>query len=1134
MARFGDVWESALRAARDVVLLDPLLLEVDQEQYIAAEVQEACMDQVYHLPSVQALYAAILRTDRNAVLQEAANLLEHDTLRRSTRLSTNRPAVEVATNTRNTSTPTLTTTAPIVHTACPPVPEANALACRPVVTAPLCTECGVNRTCDRCREASTTTPQRGAATHELTSSQMTRAIIAQESTVPRSTARRRVQESPAAESRAQGVGSFEPIPGREHFSLPIGPLPRASAKVPNNAAASPGGAARQPAARRSTTVRGVDESPTPATERTLRNCRWCPHECDVTNKNRVAGELAAHITSHHVKGHIVLDPALLTELNLKQCPNCLVVCPNRSAGRHQCQQRLESQNEQEHGSSQQCLGGEVLRPNSIHIPDNTSPIYLRRRCNPVDAVPKKAEAIWEAAVRRALHKFTTKPCAETCIEFLELPARLLQVAPGTTRSRVTQIHIACTSYLGVPSQRQQRNSAPQLHRQRSSDEILAAKVTKTLRQGAGSRAWRLLQSSGVHSLAEETRNAIRAKFPAGTHVMSRSQGLVLSATEVQNAIRTMPPGAAPGVTGWTKELLRPAQDREDIASALGTLLASLDGSINVALPNLVIPLKKPDDGIRPVCLVDVIFKIVGKCAVLRCRERLTKLCEGIQFGLLGAERPITIIRTAIENGSSAVLVDCINAFNSILQECIDTAISSDEQLGPLHYAAEIELGRPSKLFCFGEDLRHNLSRGIRQGSAASPAMFCMATLALLRKVQEKHQDVKVVAYLDDIVLLGSDASLLAATRTLIDELRLVGLEVRPSDSIAFRAPQTATALGFTPKEDSFSVLGACFGTEDAAREFCNEVARTQAATLDKTEKLKLHPAMHLLAQEAPSKMVYVLRNHRPEHTLEAAEVFDEVTDTIRQDRLPQLTPFELQVAELRRCKGGMGWRSARTVQKVAFAAAQTEKKGAQQEATHKLEEQWISDNISEFTCPSTSTLEEAGSSAFPDITRNSMMQDEVYVTWLRHRLGHIPHGMVDRVRHKGGRHDKIRNVVAAILHENGHARTIEPAGLLSGQQRPDILVYPAQGTRPVAVDVTVCLARNRVKATIAHHEKLKRESYEQVAAERGFRFLPLVVTTRGAFGEGFVDFIREFFADPPEAMDRIALALAEGNAALAH
>src|SRR5690606_35398389 len=96
-------------------------------------------------------------------------------------------------------------------------------------------------------------------------------------------------------------------------------------------------------------------------------------------------------------------------------------------------------------------------------------------------------------------------------------------------------------------------------------------------------------------------------------------------------------------------------------------------------------------------------------------------------------------------------IDFSNAFNSIDRVSIYRSV--EERIPQLLDFFRWSSGSVSPLFV-GDDLVCNSASGVRQGDPLGPAFFALGIQPLLHNIADEFPQVNVVAYLDDVYLMG--------------------------------------------------------------------------------------------------------------------------------------------------------------------------------------------------------------------------------------------------------------------------------------------------------------------------------------------------------------------------------------------
>lgn len=251
-------------------------------------------------------------------------------------------------------------------------------------------------------------------------------------------------------------------------------------------------------------------------------------------------------------------------------------------------------------------------------------------------------------------------------------------------------------------------------------------------------------------------------------------------------------GAAPGIDGWTRELLLPILDRESIAS--DTLCAVLNNMLLGALPpNIVtfintsrlIPLLKPNKKIRPIVLSSVFLKIAWKTLLLGISQA-SVLHPSQVLGRRPCERAIHQAQRRLAAGEMLLFLDAKNAFGEVQRAAIHTKLVKHPELHSLIPMFNMCYRTPSSLLAQGHVFR--MEEGVRQGCAAAPFLFHLAlSLALESLPSTLKNAVSCVA--DDIVIAApSPLRVREAHDILIPALASIGIHLNASKCVSLRPP----------------------------------------------------------------------------------------------------------------------------------------------------------------------------------------------------------------------------------------------------------------------------------------------------------------------------------------------------------
>ncbi|KAL0210145.1 hypothetical protein P9112_010229 [Eukaryota sp. TZLM1-RC] len=121
-------------------------------------------------------------------------------------------------------------------------------------------------------------------------------------------------------------------------------------------------------------------------------------------------------------------------------------------------------------------------------------------------------------------------------------------------------------------------------------------------------------------------------------------------------------------------------------------------------------------------------------------------------------------------------LDFKNAFNSVKREAIFEVIKSDfPELSSFFYHF---YGKESDLIFNSFALKS--SSGVKQGDPLGPLLYCLAIHKTLNIIKQKYPSIKIVAYMDDISLIGSFDLLELVAQEIADSYENIGLHLNAS------------------------------------------------------------------------------------------------------------------------------------------------------------------------------------------------------------------------------------------------------------------------------------------------------------------------------------------------------------------
>ena len=304
-----------------------------------------------------------------------------------------------------------------------------------------------------------------------------------------------------------------------------------------------------------------------------------------------------------------------------------------------------------------------------------------------------------------------------------------------------------------------------------SEENVFNNVIKHAQQGNLSRAFQLLQPQKHAPDSAVTIQKLKDLHPSpkGPSLHKPTTGPFefkeISDEHLIEAIVSAKKKSAPGVTGWSFELLRfllpqaggSIQPLRWFAHSLLTNSAP-SSVVEVLRVARLKALEKDDGNVRPIAIGDTLRRWVTRAICLSYKADWEKTLGVHQFAVgnkSGGEKMIRFIESFLQedNSHTIVALDASNAFNTAnRQKMMDELAIHYPMLLPFFWNW---YGYPAPLWYFRENgLPFTIMslEGIQQGDPAGPFLFSLGLRPTLLNIQSQQPEGLVAAYLDDISL----------------------------------------------------------------------------------------------------------------------------------------------------------------------------------------------------------------------------------------------------------------------------------------------------------------------------------------------------------------------------------------------
>ncbi|XUY37402.1 SLACS-associated protein, putative [Leishmania panamensis] len=281
----------------------------------------------------------------------------------------------------------------------------------------------------------------------------------------------------------------------------------------------------------------------------------------------------------------------------------------------------------------------------------------------------------------------------------------------------------------------------------TAEERRARRILHQLSLGAVGKAARtLFQAQLPRARASEALDQLRTlhpqEDPAGYPCPPQTpfpHGL--KPEKVRNVVlKRLGRAAAPGLDGWTRELLVPVVENaallaETTALMQDILAGNVSASFAFRLRACVVHpfLKEPGSPkVRPITPESVWLKIASHLALDAVEKPFRDIFQGWQFGVWGdAAEAVTQIREtyASESADTLVALDATNAYNRVSRAWVLRAAYRHHALHHTVGVVDLSLGEPGALGVYEGGRRVEQlwsTRGVRQGMVLSPLLFATA------------------------------------------------------------------------------------------------------------------------------------------------------------------------------------------------------------------------------------------------------------------------------------------------------------------------------------------------------------------------------------------------------------------------
>ncbi|KAL0210157.1 hypothetical protein P9112_010241 [Eukaryota sp. TZLM1-RC] len=354
-------------------------------------------------------------------------------------------------------------------------------------------------------------------------------------------------------------------------------------------------------------------------------------------------------------------------------------------------------------------------------------------------------------------------------------------------------------------------------------------------------------------------------------------------------------GKAAGPSGISFDLLKIAcssapEISDDLAHYFQQLIVLKINPPFELLAARLIALVKPGngikpDGIRPIAVGESLSRLLASIVFDRVKDKASTFLNPHQFGIktIDGASVAAIASDTFFNAEENNLIfnlDFKNAFNSVKREAIFEVIKSDFP----------ELSKSDLIFnSFGL----KSSSGVKQGDPLGPLLFCLAIHKTLNIIKQKYPSIKIVAYMDDISLIGSFDLLELVAQEIADSYENIGLHLNASKCLLIGSSAQDLVINdsivpFTNySSDAFKFLGCWLGNVPQIQNELQVILEKMKIELDSISSLDIekHIKFFMLKICYTGRITHILRSCAPSIALDFCRSFNSLRTEFFADLL---------------------------------------------------------------------------------------------------------------------------------------------------------------------------------------------------------------------------------------------------------
>lgn len=456
-------------------------------------------------------------------------------------------------------------------------------------------------------------------------------------------------------------------------------------------------------------------------------------------------------------------------------------------------------------------------------------------------------------------------------------------------------------------------------------------------------------SKGVAAASPETHAALRQLFPPRrevdcipTGLPAGSAPLQLQAEDIDNGINSLPTMSAAGWSGWSYDLIKAISSGEDgtglrhsICRLANLMLAGRAGPSSIWNHDRVVPILKPNGGIRPIVIGEAWPRIVGRFAAAALSPQVGPSLLPLNWAI-GAKGGAEVIAHACHFMEAAVQsptptaslamlnIDIKNAYGTIGRRFVFQGL---EQLAPglLHWFRWAY--GPESSIHFG-DLELLNGAGVKQGDPLGCLLFCVAVHDVLETVHREFPRHQLLGLMDDATIIGPTDEIGTIQNRLHVLFRPLGLQLNLDKTVAWVPGDIPLPSTVNSTAEGFRVLGGFIGTRDYQLAAIREEVDSMTTIVDIIQGLPPSLGLPILRACVNSRPVHLARTNAPWLTSDSLRDFDNLVDgallrltSCSRRQLPRQAQL---IRSLPQSAGGLGIPRLHDIRQSAWTASWTQ------------------------------------------------------------------------------------------------------------------------------------------------------------------------------------------------------------------